>query len=178
MLIKNLYSTILTEALDKSKLLMHGGPEKITKLDSSKIQGGVRGIYGYGVYFTDSIYKAKDYGPVITYLDPSELSILDTDKSLTEEFVKSILDLSKDNDTGQLDKYAFYGSFAHNLKNEIGKELDVARKNMLSKYSHSQEKLWATMLIDLGYDITKNGYEYVVFNFDKANKYLVDPDSE
>ena len=175
---KNLYNIILIEALDKSKLLMHGGPEKITKLDSSKIQGGVRGSYGYGIYFTDSIYKAKDYGPVLTYLDPSELNILDTRDKLTNDFVQKIKDLSNSLPSTESIASAIYSSFAHNLKDNVGKDIDDAAKNMFGKYKHSQEKNWARMLVDLGYDATKNGYEYVVINFDKANKYLVDPDSE
>lgn len=167
---EDLYSQILREVLDDSNLLMHGGTSVITQFDPSKIQGGARATLGYGVYFTDSIYKAKDYGSVITYLDPSKLNILDTRDNVSDEFVQSIRYLANKQD-GMVE--GLYNMYADELAKQKGKEVDTAVKNMYNRFQHNQEKNWAVMLIRLGYDATKNGYEYVIFNFPKADKALV-----
>ena len=168
----DLFGQVLREVLNSDKdLLMHGGQSVITKFDPSKIQGGSRATLGYGVYFSDSIHKAKDYGPVLTYLDPSKLNILDTRDDVTDKFVQSIKALAGK----QTDSFssALYGVYANKLKSQEGRSIDDAVKNMFSEFKHAQEKNWASMLIDLGYDATKNGYEYVIFNFEKADQALV-----
>jgi hypothetical protein len=168
----DLYSQVLREVLaDDKKLLMHGGSSVITSFDSSKIQGGARASLGYGVYFSDSIYKAKDYGPVITYLDPSKLNILDINESVTEEFVQSIRNLANKQD-GMIE--GLYNVYADKLEKQKGKELEGAIKTLQNEFRHNQEKNWAVMLIRLGYDAVKSGYEYVIFNFPKADKALVE----
>lgn len=168
----DLYSQVLREVLDSDKgLLMHGGSSVITQFDPSKIQGGARASLGYGVYFSDSIYKAKDYGPVITYLDPSKLNILDINDPVTDKFVQSVRDLASKQD-GMAE--GLYNMYADKLEKQKGKELETAIKTLQNEFRYNQEKNWAVMLIRLGYDAVKSGYEYSIFNFPKADKALVE----
>jgi len=151
-------------------VLYHGGETKLTTLDPSKIKGGSRAIHGWGVYFSDSINKAKDYGGVITTLDISNLSVLDTEKPVDEELIKKIYELEeKESDTMSS---AFYGVIANKLKKEIGKNIDTARKNISDTFKWDISKRWSNMMVALGYDVMKNGYEYVVINLEEASKYL------
>lgn len=42
-------------------LLIHGG-SKIKNVDTNMFKGGLRAVYGWGMYFTDAEYKFKEFG--------------------------------------------------------------------------------------------------------------------
>jgi hypothetical protein len=179
---KDIIKKLLHEAIDTSKYLKgdnivyHAGDTRITKLDPSYIKGGARAIYGWGIYFTESIYKALDYGGEITYLDISNLNILDTRDAVDEDFINKITNLAKN--TKSFAAEMFYGNIANHLKEQMGKDIDTARKNISDKHRWDISEDWSKMLVNLGYDVMKNGYEYVVINFDNANKSLINPDEK
>jgi hypothetical protein len=157
--------------MKNDNLVYHAGESKLTSLDPSKIKGGVRAIHGWGVYFSDSIHKANDYGGVVTTLDISNMNILDTRQPVSEELVLKVKQLAHNTDSSNLS--AFYDMLSDLLKKQIGKDIDTARKNIAdSNFRWDINQHWSEMMVKLGYDIMKNGYEYVVINFDKANKYL------
>lgn len=159
-----------------SGLIIHAGDTKIDKLDLSKVKGGARGIYGKGIYFTDSPYKAADYGGEFTYLDKSKLSIIDTKETINQDFVKSIKDVAKKFErAGDIEKSFAYNLFAEKLQAEINGErsIDDAWKNVRDRFAVDKTNTWNSLLKDLGYDTIKNGYEYVVFDADKGNAALV-----
>ena len=107
----------IKENLEK-QLIYHGGERILTNLDPKYIKGGVRGIHGWGVYFSDSIHKAKDYGKEITVLDISNMNILDTNKIVDKEFINSVEKLSQN--TESINLSALYDVIASKLKKEIG----------------------------------------------------------
>jgi hypothetical protein len=155
----------------QSNLLYHGGTEQIRELKPDAIQGGFRGIYGWGVYFSDYIYKAKDYGPVLTYMDKSKLNILDTREPVDETLVNSVKKLSSDESDVMLS--AYYSIISNKLKEQLGKDIDTARKNISVDFRWDISKVWSETFQKLGYDAFKNGYEYVIFNYPKANQALI-----
>lgn len=160
---------LLKESNDN--ILYHAGEAKITKLDPSKIAGGARGVYGWGIYFTDSIHKANDYGGVLTLMDKSKLKILDTRQVVNQDFINKILQLERSESDSMLS--AFYGVIASKLKEQLGKTIDDARKNISDSFRWDISQRWSEMIKELEFDAMKNGYEYVIINFDAGNNALI-----
>lgn len=159
-------------------LAVHGGETKINKIDLSKVNGGVRAIYGPGLYFSDGLTKATDYGKEFTYINPSELSILDTKKPITKNFIESIKEISKKSEQdGKHMLSAISEYYAEELSKEVSKNnsIDDARKNLRDKTKNETvfDSNWTQILKELGYDTVKNGYEYVVFDAEKGSNALV-----
>jgi hypothetical protein len=68
-----------------TNLIAHNGDHVITKFDSSKISGSVRGRYGKGYYFS-SLFKNYDYGTKSTYLNSKPLNLLNGNLSISRVF--------------------------------------------------------------------------------------------
>jgi hypothetical protein len=157
-----------------NNIIYHAGDKKLTKLIPDFIKGGTRANYGWGVYFTSSINKARDYGKEITYLDISDMNILELADMVDDSLIKKIDKLAVKTKKQDSILGSQYEVIAGNMKKYIGKTIYDAWRSIFSSYTWNTDKLWAMMLVKIGYDIVKYGYEYVVINLDKANHYLVD----
>ena len=171
-----LIKKLLRENLSNLNILYHGGESVITQFNPDKIIGGFRGNHGWGIYFSDSIYKAKDYGPVITTLNSSGLNILNTREPVNEKLVLGVKELSDQQSDAMLS--AFYNMISGKLKEKLGHTIDNSRKEISSIFRWDISKAWSEMLVKLGYDIMKNGYEYVIINFENANRALIAPEDK
>jgi len=158
----------------QDNIVYHAGEAKITNLDPSKIKGGLRANLGWGVYFSSSLYKAKEYGKEITRLDISNLNILNLNERINDKFLnnmKKLVDETKQENNPTLE--AFYDTFYRTLKEHVGETIWEGWRYSSGKFSTNTDKLWSNILLKLGYDGMQQGnYEYVIFNFDKANQYL------
>lgn len=163
---------ILNE-ITKPKILYHAGPDKITKLDSTKIKGGARATIGWGVYFTSSKDKAMDYGKEITTLDSSKIRILNMDNPVTQEFVDDIRKMSDGvPNSDAIRKYKLM-AFSDYFKSEIGKDINTARKNVLDRFTHNHESMFLDILKYMGYDAVSSGYEYSIFDMEAGTNALI-----
>jgi hypothetical protein len=169
---------MLELSVNKKEILYHGSNVKITKFDGSYIKGGLRANYGWGVYFTSSPYKAKEYGAETTSLDISNLNVLDLTSKVDESFVSKIKELAdRKKKEGAFYSPLLSGQYeliADKFEDHIGDEVFNAWRTVFSIFNYNTDKMWADILRGIGYDVSKYGYEYVVFNLDKANKYLVE----
>jgi 8-oxo-dGTP pyrophosphatase MutT (NUDIX family) len=166
---RSLIKRLLREGLNH-EIIYHGGDEILKELKPEFIKGGFRANHGWGIYFTSSIYKARDYGPNITYLDISRLKVFDTDNKVDDNLISMIKTLASNID-GNISLY--YDLFASKLKTQIGKDIDTARKNINDEFNWDINEMWSKMFVKLGYDVFKNGYEYVIINLEKAQNFLI-----
>jgi hypothetical protein len=169
---------VVNLSVNKKEILYHGSNAKITKFDGSYIKGGLRANYGWGIYFTSSPYKAKEYGAETTYLDISNLNVLDLTSKVDEFFVSKIKELAdRKKKEGAFYSPLLSGQYeliADKFEDHIGDEVFNAWRTVFSIFNFNTDKMWADILRGIGYDVSKYGYEYVVFNLDKADKYLVE----
>ena len=112
-----------------TNLIAHNGEHVITKFDSSKISGSVRGRYGKGYYFS-SLFKNYDYGTKSTYLNSKPLNLLNGNLSISRVFY--MLELPSDISS----RINNLEDLLHNVKNnkeynEITNEIE----NLKEKYS-------------------------------------------
>ena len=112
-----------------TNLIAHNGEHVITKFDSSKISGSVRGRYGNGYYFS-SLFKNYDYGTKSTYLNSKPLNLLNGNLSISRVFY--MLELPSDISS----RINNLEDLLHNVKNnkeynEITNEIE----NLKEKYS-------------------------------------------
>jgi hypothetical protein len=162
------------------EIVYHGGDKKITKLDPDSIRGGLRANLGWGTYFSSSVYKAKDYGKEITKLDISNLNILDLNDKIDETLVKDIEQIAKETMDINIHLGSMYDFIADIFKKLIGREsIWYGWRTFSNKITWDTDKLWSELILKLGYDGMQQGhYEYVIFNFEKANQYLIDDTTE
>lgn len=159
----------------KAGLLFHGGEAPIAQFDGEKIKGGSRSILGWGVYFSSSPYKASDYGTTFTYIDSTKLNILDGRGPVTQEFIDQIRKAAN-NEKDALTK-AYYSIAADKFQQQIGKDIDNARKNVSSQIQQNTDKAFSELLVKMGYDAMQEGYEFVVFNLSRTDAIVSDPDA-
>lgn len=153
--------------MSRNGILFHAGSSAIEKLDPSKIKGGARARYGWGVYFASTIFKASEYGSMITFLDSKQLNFLDISSRVTDELI-SELEKVKDKDI-------YYDLFISKMKGMIGVNINDARNRMSDFIRWDYDELWSNMFMDAGYDgFNQVDYEYVVFNMDKADQAIVE----
>ena len=169
---------LLTEILREAEeplLLYHAGPEKITKLDASKIKGGSRASIGWGVYFSSSKYKAGDYGTEVTVIDGRKLHILDMRKPVTQEFVNAAREYANSLPTDGLNiiRTSIVKRMVDMFSDGVGDVFDRVRKNMLDSFNHNQEMVFLDMLRALGYDTVQDGYEYAIFDMDAGTNAII-----
>jgi hypothetical protein len=163
----------ILKELTEGRILYHGGLNKLTKLDPDKVKGGVRASIGWGVYFTSSKDKALDYGSALTLIDSSKLKILNMDNPVTQDFVDSIKKMSEEvPDTDIIYKYKLQ-AISDYYKNEIGKDINTARKNVLDKFRHDHEPMMLDIFRKMGYDAVSSGYECSIFNMDAGTKAII-----
>ena len=142
----------------KGTKLYHASDSCVETFDLDKVKGGVRAIYGYGIYFTSIIHKAKDYGDHVTVIDGTNLNFIDVKHNEVTEALIQQLDS---------DRYSF---FVKQLNGLIGTPIDEARKIVLGSLSKDYSQEWSSLFLDSGYDgFDYGGYEYVVFNTEKIN---------
>jgi len=152
--------------MSRNGILFHAGSSAIEKLDPSKIKGGARARYGWGVYFASTIFKASEYGSMITFLDSKQLNFLDISSRVTDELI-SELEKVKDKDV-------YYDLFISKMKGMIGVNINDARNRMSDFIRWDYDELWSKMFMDAGYDgFNQVDYEYVVFNMEKADQAIV-----
>jgi hypothetical protein len=155
-------------------IVYHAGEKKITRLVPDFIKGGPRALYGWGVYFSDSIHKAKDYGKEITYLDISDMNILDLQNGVDLSLVRKVKNLVNGTQKRDVSLAAYYEKISKLLEKNIGVAIEQIYRMKDDIFMRNTDKLWSEMLVKLNYDVLKYNYEYVVINFDKANHYLID----
>lgn len=164
---KSNFTTEEYKYMSQNGVLFHGGNQDIAKLDPSKIKGGMRAVYGWGVYFAGTIGKASDYGDMITFLNSNKLNLLKITGKITDGLLKE-LESTRDNNI-------YYGLFLDKLNDMTGTNINEARLRMGDFIRWDYDKLWSQMFLDAGYDGFNQGdYEYVIFNIDKANEEILD----
>lgn len=180
--------------------VVHGTPENFDEFDMSKIQGGSRGQYGYGVYFTDAAYKCEEYGRNFKFLKIDDFKLL----NLRERIDKDNNPFADCEDVWS-DAHRYLDN-ARNMREydlalqEIEKlegiiESPVFQKaSMLAKYNkyiscygelnnciggyEDVSKKVAEMWRALGYDGYLCDNQYVIFNGDKLAQNLVRDNSD
>lgn len=164
---KDTYTNKQYGEMSENGVVFHGGTKAIDKLDPSKIKGGFRAIYGWGVYFAGTIYKASDYGDMITFLNSKALKFLKVNNDVTSGLISELGKIK--------DKNIYYDLFVDKLKNMVGIEINEARLRMGDFIRWDYNELWSQMFMDAGYDgFNQNDNEYVVFNIDKANQAILE----
>jgi hypothetical protein len=164
---KDTYTNQQYGEMSKNGVVFHGGTKSIDKLDPSKVKGGFRAVYGWGVYFAGTIYKASDYGDMITFLNSKALKFLKVNDEVTSGLVSELGKIK--------DKNIYYDLFVDKLKNMVGTEINEARLRMGDFIRWDYNELWSQMFMDAGYDgFNQNDNEYVVFNIDKANQAILE----
>lgn len=72
--------------LARQGYLFHGTEgDAWDKADASRIHGGTRAVYGYGVYFTNEAYKCEEYGNNFVILDANGFNFLDLGFTVDEK---------------------------------------------------------------------------------------------
>jgi hypothetical protein len=164
---KDTYTNQQYGEMSKNGVVFHGGTKSIDKLDPSKVKGGFRAVYGWGVYFAGTIYKASDYGDMITFLNSKALKFLKVNDEVTSGLISELGKIK--------DKNIYYDLFVDKLKNMVGTEINEARLRMGDFIRWDYNELWSQMFMDAGYDgFNQNDNEYVVFNIDKANQAILE----
>ena len=175
--------------------LFHGNDGEWESFDKSKIKGGSRGIYGYGAYFTNAAYKCEEYGNDFMVLDANNFIFLDIDEKVHKgmnifkekendyHYLNNGLDNARNNN-----EYDYYATKIDEYNENVDKELlqkfirlidnsddDITYRILNSNvggYEDISERI-SMLYLALGYDGFVCGNQFVVFNFDKLNEYLV-----
>ena len=185
----------------KMGYLVHGSNEDFEKFDTSRINGGVRAEYGYGMYFTNEPYKALEYGQEI-YLTKMNLykffDLESNDISAFDEIEKNINELSKAKyelyNAVNVRDYEYYddlvkkltfktriGDYEDVVYNEFSKRLkkggyknleDVFKSVRMNLPTHF-DKYISSFFRKIGYDGIKCGNQFVIFNFELLNNNLL-----
>lgn len=182
--------------------LVHGTNEDFDKFDQSKIKGGTRGEYGYGMYFTNTAYKALEYGCTIYITKEDIYNFLDLrtrDMSFINKFVdieqELIILQDKLDNSRNVREYDYYNKAIENLKSKLpfltfNEEIVLNKfKQIMDKYPDTTleniykgvrgdlpggyDKYMSSLLLKFGYDGVKCYNQYVIFNFDLLNDNLL-----
>ena len=87
---KDTYTNEEYATMSRNGVIFHAGKEDILILDPSKIKGGFRAVYGWGVYFAGTINKASDYGNMITFLNSKALNFIRITDPVTEDLISKL----------------------------------------------------------------------------------------
>lgn len=203
----NILNEVRIEGYDESVIwkyiskgyIVHGTNQMYDAFDKAKIKGSTRGIYGFGAYFTDTPYKALEYGNEI-YLTKKDLyNFLDLDsKDINIPFGELEVELQKAEDG--LDnarnnrEYDYYESLIDEIKSKINlgfrekevyslfnyqlykgeyRTLENVLKYVLNNLPSDYAESVSSFLIKCGYDGVKCENQYVIFNFDLLNNNLL-----
>lgn len=188
--------------LSKRGYVFHGSENDFDSFDVDKIKGGVRGVYGFGAYFTDESYKCEEYGTNFVILDIRSFNLLDTTEPISSlgkeiEYLQSfdsrleqLEDIlynavnSRDYMTAQneidkvkseREKYdkGISNSLYYFYKKSPSTSIDNVMKTISSKSLNDKSKEFSKLFLSLGYDGFKHDNQYVIFNFEKLNKNIV-----
>lgn len=180
--------------------LIHGTTEKFSKFDQSKIKGGTRAEYGYGMYFTDATYKALEYGNEILYTKKDIYNFLDLQQSPSMDIFYNIIaiensiyiyDQMMDNARNEKE-YNYYKSEIDKLKKKLKfndyeqivysdfkkningglRSMEQVFKTVRNNLPSHFDKHISSFIVKCGYDGVNCGNQYVVYNFEKLNSNL------
>jgi hypothetical protein len=164
---RNTYTNEQYGDMSRNGVIFHAGSQSIATLDPSKIKGGFRATYGWGVYFAGTINKASDYGDMITFLDSKKLNFLKITENVTNELISDIEKIKEKN--------IYYGLFIDRLKGMLGLEINESRLRMGDYIRWDYYELWSKMFMEAGYDgFNQSDNEYIVFNMQNANKAILE----
>jgi hypothetical protein len=164
---RNTYTDEQYGDMSRNGVIFHAGSQSIATLDPSKIKGGFRATYGWGVYFAGTINKASDYGDMITFLDSKKLNFLKITENVTNELISDIEKIKEKN--------IYYGLFIDRLKGMLGLEINESRLRMGDYIRWDYYELWSKMFMEAGYDgFNQSDNEYIVFNMQNANKAILE----
>lgn len=179
--------------------VLHASNNDFTDFEEGYIQGGNRGIYGWGFYFTDTPYKIREYGSNIKILDIKPFKILNLQDNCS--WIKSKIDeiedidvkiyqyeeelanvvnyktyMSINNEINELKRFKEGFSAFSNVIYVIGRVINKS-SNMLDlnrnieRFTNAKEI--SNFYLSLGFDGFKYENQYVIFNIDKINEHLV-----
>lgn len=178
--------------------LAHGSPvEDLTSFDETKIQGGTRGEYGYGFYFTDELYKCIEYGSNIYFTPKGAYNFLELrGNGQFQKLVQGHEKLEQEYhqyqeamyDAKSIKEYDFYENECNKLKELLYKRDDSISffvENAVRKYGNTSDenifkyingnlpsdmvKGLSEWLMSFGYDGVHCGNQYCIFNTTKLN---------
>ena len=172
-------------------------------VDPSKIKGGSRGTYGYGIYFSDHAYKCEKYagysGGHFIIANIKDFNLINLRDKIDKEhniFVDKQVEYHKlydalDNARNSIE-YDIISSKIDEYKETVDKELLYEITRIIDKsddnitYGYLNENiplLWymegdsrkrvSNLYLSLGVDGFAVDTEFVIFNFDKLNKNIV-----
>lgn len=182
--------------------LVHGTNEDFDKFDTSKIKGGTRGEYGYGMYFTNTAYKALEYGNTIyltkeniyNFLDLTtrDMSFINQIDEIKQE-IRSLKDALYNVRNNR--EYEYYNNAIEELKSKLpfltlNEDIVLMKfKECMNEYPNTSleniykavrgnlpggyDKFMSSLLLKFGYDGVKCHNQYVIFNFDLLNDNLL-----
>lgn len=152
--------------LVKRGYVIHGTKSEFDQFDVSKIEGGLRGKYGYGAYFTDAAYKCEEYGNNFVFCNINDFNIIDLEDNIDS------------NSNPFMTKSGTEGIIR--MANEYIQKNGNLRYGELNYYLSNNARGWedasqdvSEMYLSLGYDGFKCGSEIVLFNFPKLNRNIV-----
>jgi hypothetical protein len=179
--------------------LFHGSGQEFEAFDPSMIQGGTSANEGYGAYFTNSEYKASEYGSHFLILDTNGLNIVqsrDTFSQIGFSLFGNPKSLEQDRQKYTPERYMYFKKMfaqkiydflwdvllnvsyenTEKIKNFIINKGDCSIYDLLSYAATNLnygDKDVSTMCRDMGIDGYIIGNVYVIINFDKLNQNLV-----
>lgn len=188
------YSLLQSEI--RNGYIIHGTNKEFSAFDPSTIQGGFRAKEGYGFYFTDTAYKAMEYGHIYKKVKKGDFNFLEGKAPIHMEMFDNpfeadyyrIYELMMG--TANLREYEFYESQLEILKKKMKQfgnifEIvqDTIKRNNLKNFgsieyylNYPDENI--PKLIEVykyyGYDGYHCDNVYTIFNFDKLNQLVED----
>lgn len=185
----------------KEGYLVHGTDKEFLEFDPSMIRGGMRAEYGYGIYFTDTPYKALEYGyniigtkkDLYNFLDLSEKpsdeclgTIIQVDEKMARleqmldcvrnvsEYERINAEIERLKDSSRMDG-KMERSY-HTMRNAIGmglRNMEQVLKTTINNLPSDHMPSISELFLRCGYDGVKCENQYVIFNVQKLNANLV-----
>lgn len=185
----------IISTLIKKGYLAHGGTKMFNEFDPKHIQGGCRGEYGYGFYFSNEAYKPIEYGGHFYFTKQDIYNFCNLNNIQTNpllEFENKIVEAEYGLDNATNNKqYEYYTEMYEkysdlneqeklylHLFNYAMKKIKYEAKNAI-KYaignapSYFNPKYLSNLFLKLGYDGIIAENQFVIFNFEKLNKNLL-----
>lgn len=122
--------------------IFHGSDKSFDSFDSSMIKGGSRGREGYGAYFTNSAYKAEEYGNNFVILSTKGMNIVDSEKTFNELRILTPYEIEQNINqlNYQLD-YVKSNNEYNAINNEIKQLNHYLNDNLLNGINYDDYKL-------------------------------------
>lgn len=175
--------------------LFHGTDGEWDEFDVSKIKGGLRGVYGYGAYFTDAAYKCEEYGEKFLILDSNGFKFLDINEKINKdynifseiysEYARAKNEIENVRNIREYDYYSeiiddFERKFDMLFFNDILMIIDKSDDGLTYRSLNSKlgghedisQKI-SNFYLHMGYDGFICDNQYVIFNFEKLKQNIV-----